>query len=177
MDWDSAAYLPLHSLTHPLHLDQLVGDIKETSVEVLAAAELNLCERNKAGLVLERCMCLSRATVVLLTEQYLTHSRRAAQHLNQPTVASSSSHSGPSTSLASSSSPEGHITPEGPGSSIGQGGQQGGPAAAKGQALMQRLGCYMKELRIFLREGEEPLPSDARQALAVLFPNAVINGE
>ncbi|KAJ9532585.1 hypothetical protein QJQ45_010680 [Haematococcus lacustris] len=356
MDWDTAADLPLHNLTHPLHLHQLVGDIEETSVELLAAAELNLCERNKAGLEVED-MWLSQATVDLLTEQYLNHSHPTAQQPPHPTVASSSSHSGPSTSLASSSShsgpsislasssshsgpstslasssshsgpsislasssshsgpstslasssshsgpsislasssshsgpstslasssshsgpstslasssshsgpstslasssshsgpstslasssshsgpsislasssshsgpstslasssshsgpsislasssshsgpstslasssshsgpstslassssPEGHITPGRPGSSIGEGGQQ--VLAAKGQALMQRLGCYVKELHIRMREGEEPLSSDARQALAVLFPNAVINGE
>ncbi|KAJ9532159.1 hypothetical protein QJQ45_003930 [Haematococcus lacustris] len=114
MDWDSAAHLPLHSLTHPLHLVRLVNGIEmdgiaEPSIELLAAAELNLCERNKAGLVLEWGMCLSRATVDLLTEQYLSHSSRTAQQPPHPTVASSS-HSGPSTSLASSSSPEGHIT-------------------------------------------------------------------
>ncbi|KAJ9532909.1 hypothetical protein QJQ45_011003 [Haematococcus lacustris] len=174
MDWDSAAYLPLHSLTHPLHLT-LVEDIEKTSIEVLAAAELNMCERNKAGLVLDGNLWLRKATVDLLTEQYLSHSRPAAQQPPHPTVASSSSNSGPSTSLASSS-PEGHIMAGGSGSSIGQGGQQGVLAAAGGQALMQRLGCYVKELHIRMRQGEESLSSDAKQALAVLFPDAVING-
>ncbi|GFH29527.1 hypothetical protein HaLaN_28204 [Haematococcus lacustris] len=83
LDWVSAAYLPLHSLTHPLRLNTLakgieVKDIEELSVEVLAAAELNLCERNKAGLVLDgnlvhKDLVLSKATVDLLTEQYLNH--------------------------------------------------------------------------------------------------------
>ncbi|GFH25625.1 cytoplasmic tRNA adenylyltransferase 1, partial [Haematococcus lacustris] len=89
-------------LTHPLRLRQLVKDTGEPSVEVLAAAELNLCVHNKAGLVLDKGMYLSNATVNLLTEQYLSHSHRTAQQPTHPTVASSS-HSGPSTSLASSS--------------------------------------------------------------------------
>ncbi|GFH10485.1 hypothetical protein HaLaN_05806 [Haematococcus lacustris] len=49
MDWLSAAHLPLHSLTHPLQLAQL-GGVGPVGAEVLAAAELNLCERHKAGL-------------------------------------------------------------------------------------------------------------------------------
>ncbi|KAJ9532555.1 hypothetical protein QJQ45_010639 [Haematococcus lacustris] len=170
MYWVTAAYLPLHSLTHPLHLTHLVRDIEEPTIEVLAAAELNLCERNKAGLELDDCMCLSKATVDLLTEQYLTHSRRAAQQPTHPTVASSS-HSGPSTSLPSSSSPEGHITPGGPGSS-GLGGQQGSAAGA--QPLMQRLGCYVETLLITLQDPEELLSLDTQQAFAVLFPVAEI---
>ncbi|KAJ9532894.1 hypothetical protein QJQ45_010973 [Haematococcus lacustris] len=170
LDWVTAAYLPLHSLTHPLHLTHLVRDIEEPTIEVLAAAELNLCERNKAGLELDDCMCLSKATVDLLTEQYLAHSRRAAQQPTHPTVASSS-HSGPSTSLASSSSPEGHITPGGPGSS-GLGGQQGSVAGA--QPLMQRLGCYVETLLITLQDPEELLSLDTQQAFAVLFPVAEI---
>ncbi|KAJ9532569.1 hypothetical protein QJQ45_010690 [Haematococcus lacustris] len=139
----------------------------------LAAAELNLCERNKAGLVLDVSLCLGKATVDLLTEQYLSHSRRAAQQPTHPTVASSSSHSGPSTSLPSSSSLEGHITPGGPGSSSGLGVQQ--VSAAGGQALMQRLGHYVKELRI-TKQGlsEECLSSAILQAIAVLFPDAEI---
>ncbi|KAJ9532070.1 hypothetical protein QJQ45_003749 [Haematococcus lacustris] len=56
-----AAYLPLHSLTHPLRLHKLAKGIEEPSIEVLAAAELNLCERNKAGLEVED-MWLSMAT-------------------------------------------------------------------------------------------------------------------
>ncbi|KAJ9505849.1 hypothetical protein QJQ45_010647 [Haematococcus lacustris] len=52
LDWVTAAHLPLHSLTHPLQVFQL-GGIEEVGVEVLAAAELNLCERNKAGLEVE----------------------------------------------------------------------------------------------------------------------------
>ncbi|KAJ9532583.1 hypothetical protein QJQ45_010682 [Haematococcus lacustris] len=173
MDWDSAAYLPLHSLTHPLHVYQIVGDIVEPCIEVLAAAELNLCERNEAGLVLNGDLCLSKATVDLLTEQYLSHICPADHQPPHPSVASSSSHSGPSTSLGSSSSPEGHIMAGGPGSSSGQGGQQG--SAAEPQPLMQRLGRSMERLRI-IEEGldEECLSSAHRQALAVLFPVADI---
>ncbi|KAJ9532170.1 hypothetical protein QJQ45_003918 [Haematococcus lacustris] len=173
IDWVSAAYLPLHSLTHPLQLSELVKGIEEPSIEVLAAAELNLCERNKAGLVLDEdgCMFLSKATVDLLTKLYLSHSHRTAHQPPHPTVASSSSHSGPSTSLASSSSPEGHITPGGPGSSSGQGGQQGSPAGC--QALMQRLGQYVKVLRIKEQgPGEARLSSANLQALPALFPHA-----
>ncbi|KAJ9532184.1 hypothetical protein QJQ45_003908 [Haematococcus lacustris] len=170
MDWVTAAYLPLHSLTHPLWLHRLVGDVKEPSIEVLAAAELNLCERNKAGLVLDSGMDLSKATVDLLTEQHLSHSRRTAQQPLQPTVASSS-HSGPSTSLPSSSSPEGHITPGGPGSSTGQGGQQW--SAAEAQPLMQRLGRCVKSLYIRAPKHDKARLSSAnRQAIAVLFPIA-----
>ncbi|KAJ9532200.1 hypothetical protein QJQ45_003932 [Haematococcus lacustris] len=172
MDWDSAAYLPLHSLTHPLHLYQLVGVkiedvgmgdiemevIEEPSIEVLVAAELNLCECNKAGLVLDGNLCLSQATVDLLTEQYLSHICPTDQ---QP----------PHPSVASSSSPEGHITPGGPGSSTGQGGQQG--SAAEAQPLMQRLGRHVKELRI-TTQGEALLSPANQQALPVLFPSAAI---
>ncbi|KAJ9532069.1 hypothetical protein QJQ45_003751 [Haematococcus lacustris] len=169
LDWFSAAYLPLHSLTHPLRLHKLM-DVEEPSIEVLAAAELNLCERNKAGLVLDEGMYLHVSTLDLLTEQYLSHSRRTAQQLTQPTVASSS-HSGPSTSLASSSSPEGHITPGGPGSNTGLGRQQG--SAAGGQALMQRLGRYVKKLDIQMRgRSSARLSSANQQALDVLFPYA-----
>ncbi|KAJ9532168.1 hypothetical protein QJQ45_003919 [Haematococcus lacustris] len=176
LDWVTAPYLPLHSLTHPLRLHELVKGIEEPSEEVLAAAELNLCERNQAGLELHDDLCLSKATVDLLTEQYLSHSRRTAQQPPHPTVASSSSHSGPSTSLASSStsssSPVGHIMSGGPGSSTGQGVQQGGPAAG-GQALMQRLGRCVKVVRITDQElGEARLFSANQQALAALFPNA-----
>ncbi|KAJ9532187.1 hypothetical protein QJQ45_003906 [Haematococcus lacustris] len=172
------AHLPLHSLTHPLELTRLVGaveigdnEVEEPSLEVLAAAELNLCERNKEGLVLEDDVSLSKATVDLLTELYLS----IAQQPPHPTVASSSSHSGPSTSLASSSSPEGHITPGGPGSSTGQGGQQGGSAAGA-QPLMQRLGRCVKAVEISGPGlSEESLSSANRQALAVLFPKAHIS--
>ncbi|KAJ9532164.1 hypothetical protein QJQ45_003925 [Haematococcus lacustris] len=151
LDWVSAANLPLHSLTHPLHLVRLEKLGEEPNLEVLAAAEHNLCERNKAGLALDDDLCLSQATLDLLNEQIqlaylnLTHSRLTAQQPPHPTVASSS-HSGTSTSLASSSSPEGHITPGGPGSSTGLGGQQG--SAAGGQALMQRLARCVKLLYI-----------------------------
>ncbi|KAJ9532219.1 hypothetical protein QJQ45_003887 [Haematococcus lacustris] len=199
LDWVSAAYLPLHSLTHPLWLQQLVDngeldngelvdngeleDIEEPSIEVLAAAELNLCERNKAGLVPDVDMRLSKATVDLLTEQYLSHCRHA-QHPPHPTEPSSShsgpstslassNHSGPSTSLASSSSPEGHITPGEPGSTTGQGGQQGSAAGA--QPLMQRLGHGVEELRIIVEGLHEARLSSANQeALKVLFPTAKI---
>ncbi|KAJ9532552.1 hypothetical protein QJQ45_010627 [Haematococcus lacustris] len=187
MDWDSAAYLPLHSLTHPLHLDHMVGnmmedfalgsmgmeDIEEPSIELLGEAELNLCVRNTAGLVLDGGMLLGKATVDLLTEQYLSHSRSTAQQPLHPTVASSSSHSGSSTSLASSSSPEGHITAGGPGSSSGQGGQQGSAVGA--QPLMQRLGRDVQVLRIKAQGlSKYCLSSANQQALAVLFPNAEI---
>ncbi|KAJ9532911.1 hypothetical protein QJQ45_011006 [Haematococcus lacustris] len=172
MDWVTAAHLPLHSLTHPLHLTQLVGDIEEPSIEVLAAAELNMCERNKAGLVLDGNLCLSKATVDLLTELYLSHICPADQQPPHPTVASSSSHSGPSTSLASSS-PEGHIMAGEPGSSTGQGGQQGSAAGA--QPLMQRTGRCAKALRIVVEGVHKARLSLAdRQALAVLFPVADI---
>ncbi|KAJ9504843.1 hypothetical protein QJQ45_013648 [Haematococcus lacustris] len=184
MNWVTAAYLPLHSLTHPLRLYQLVGnmnlyelegDIEDLSIEVLAAAELNLCENNKAGLVLDGALCLSKATVDLLIEQYLSHSRRTAHQPPHPAVASSSSHSGPSTSLASSSSPEGHITPEGPGSSSGQGVQQGWSVAGA-HPLMQRLGRYVKAVRI-KKQGLSKccLSSANQQALDVLFPNADVS--
>ncbi|GFH29302.1 hypothetical protein HaLaN_27940 [Haematococcus lacustris] len=95
MNWVTAAYLPLHSLTHPLRLYQLVGnmnlyelegDIEDLSIEVLAAAELNLCENNKAGLVLDGALCLSKATVDLLIEQYLSHSRRTAHQPPHPAM-------------------------------------------------------------------------------------------
>ncbi|KAJ9532902.1 hypothetical protein QJQ45_010995 [Haematococcus lacustris] len=173
LDWVSAAYLPLHSLTYPLWLRQLVTDIGEPSREELAAAELNLCEYNKAGLVLDRGMVLKKATVDLLVEQYLSHSRRTAHQPPHPTVASSS-HSGHSTSLASSSSPEGHITPGGLGSSSGRGGQQGVSTAGV-QALMQRLGRDVEVLHIVVQEKGTPHMSLADQeALPVLFPGADI---
>ncbi|KAJ9532188.1 hypothetical protein QJQ45_003905 [Haematococcus lacustris] len=183
MDLVTAAYLPLHSLTHPLNVylcDKEDYTEEQPSIEVLAAAELNLCERNKAGPVLVKELCLSRATVDLLTEQYLAHISPADQQPPHPTVASSSSHSGPSTSLPSSSSPEGHITPGGPVSSSGLGGQQGGSAAG-GQALMQRLGRCVKQLYIIVKKGEnntrcaeDCISLANRQALAVLFPKAPI---
>ncbi|KAJ9532161.1 hypothetical protein QJQ45_003928 [Haematococcus lacustris] len=172
MDLVTAAYLPLHSLTHPLNVHYLCDKADHTeeqpSIEVLAAADLNLCERNKAGMMCHD-MHVSMATVNLLTAQYLSHSRRTAQQLTQPTEPSSS-HSGPSTSLPSSSSPEGHITPGGPGSSSGQGG-----SAAGGQALLQRLGRCVKVLRILVPGlGEARLSSANLQALPVLFPIADI---
>ncbi|KAJ9504525.1 hypothetical protein QJQ45_005465 [Haematococcus lacustris] len=160
LDWVSAAYLPLHSLTHPLRLHKLAKGIEEPSIEVLAAAELNLCERNKAGLEVED-MWLSMATVSLLIELYLSHSRFTAQQPLQ-------------SSVASSSSPEGHITPGGPGSSTGQGGQQGSAAGA--QPLMQRLGRDVKAVRIKERGLSIDCPSSAnQQALDVLFPNAEVS--
>ncbi|KAJ9505842.1 hypothetical protein QJQ45_010631 [Haematococcus lacustris] len=178
LDWVTAAYLPLHSLTHPLRLHKLVKDVDEPSAEVLAAAELNLCERNKAGLELDDDLCLSKdPTVDLLSEQYISH--RTAQQPPHPSVASSSSHSGPITTLpSSSSSPEGHITPGGPGDSSGMGGQQGGSAAG-GQALVQRLGRCVKVLRITVQGlGEARLSSVNLQALPVLFPKAdIVFGE
>ncbi|KAJ9532893.1 hypothetical protein QJQ45_010972, partial [Haematococcus lacustris] len=79
--------------------------------------------------------------------------------------------SGPSTSLASSSSPEGHIMAGGPRSSTGQGGQQGSAAGA--QPLMQRLGRCVKVLRIKEQgPGEARLSSANLQALPALFPHA-----
>ncbi|KAJ9532172.1 hypothetical protein QJQ45_003916 [Haematococcus lacustris] len=175
LDWVTAAYLPLHSLTHPMRLHQLVKDtVEDPTAEVLAAAELNLCVSNKAGLVLYGGMYLSKATVNQLTYLYLTHSRRTAQQPLQPTVASSS-HSGPSTSLASSGSPKGHITPGGPGGNIGLGVQQGGLAAAGVQALMQRLGRCVKVLYIDVRGLSGLILSEAnQQALFFLFPKADI---
>ncbi|KAJ9532174.1 hypothetical protein QJQ45_003912 [Haematococcus lacustris] len=172
LDWVSAAYLPLHSLTYPLWLRQLVTDIVEPSEEELAAAELNLCEYNKAGLVLDRGMVLEKATVDLLVEQYLSHSRRTAHQPPHPTVASIS-HSGPSTSI-SSSSPEGHITPGGLGSSSGQGGQQGVSTAGV-QALMQRLGRDVEVLHIVVQEkGTAHMSLADQEALPVLFPGTDI---
>ncbi|KAJ9533645.1 hypothetical protein QJQ45_026721 [Haematococcus lacustris] len=67
MDWLSAAHLPLHSLTHPLQL-ALLGGVGPVGAEVLAAAELNLCERHKAGLEVED-MWLGRGSFDLLTAQ------------------------------------------------------------------------------------------------------------
>ncbi|KAJ9532176.1 hypothetical protein QJQ45_003910 [Haematococcus lacustris] len=175
MDWVTAAYLPLHSLTHPLYVYQLVGammedveigdidmeDIEEPSIEVLAAAELNLCERNKAGLVLDGALWLSKATVDLLTEHYLSHSRHTAHQPSHPTVASSSSF-------------EGQITQGGPGSSSGLGGQQG--SAAGGQPLMQRLSRCVKAVHI-KEQGlsEELLSPDEQEALDVMFPDADVS--
>ncbi|KAJ9532183.1 hypothetical protein QJQ45_003909 [Haematococcus lacustris] len=177
MDLVTAAYLPLHSLTHPLNVYYLCDKADHTeeqpSIEVLAAAELNLCERNKAGLMCHD-MHVSMATVNLLTAQYLSHICPIDQQPPHPTVASSSSHSGTSTSLPSSSSPEGHITPGGPGSSTGQGGQQGS-AAAGGKVLMQRLGHGMKQVNITWQgPGARLLSTANRQALPVLFPFALL---
>ncbi|KAJ9532220.1 hypothetical protein QJQ45_003885 [Haematococcus lacustris] len=153
-------------LTYPLWLRQLVTDIGEPSKEVLVAAELNLCEYNKAGLVLDRGMVLKKATVDLLVEQYLSHSRRTAHQPPHPTVASIS-HSGPSTSSSSS-------TPGGLGSSSGQGGQQGVSAAGV-QALMQRLGRDVEVLHIVVQEkGTAHMSLADQEALPVLFPGADI---
>ncbi|KAL6757213.1 CobW/HypB/UreG, nucleotide-binding domain-containing protein [Haematococcus lacustris] len=69
MDWLSAAHLPLHSLTHPLQL-ALLGGIDSAGAEVLAAAELNLCGRHKAGLEVED-MWLGRGSFDLLTKQHV----------------------------------------------------------------------------------------------------------
>ncbi|KAJ9532597.1 hypothetical protein QJQ45_010663 [Haematococcus lacustris] len=155
LDWVTAAYLPLHSLIHPLRLQRLVKGSEEPSVEVLAAAELNLCERNKAGLVLDGALWLSKATVDLLTKQYLSHNRRTAQQPTHPTVASSRN-------------------PGGLSSSSGQGGQHGGSAAGA-QALMQRLGRCVKAVHITVQgPGGACLPSANWQALAALFPTAYI---
>ncbi|KAJ9532208.1 hypothetical protein QJQ45_003889 [Haematococcus lacustris] len=114
MDWLSAAHLPLHSLTHPLQLAQL-GGVGPVGAEVLAAAELNLCERHKAGLEVED-MWLGRGSFDLLTAQHVSRNCPAAHQAPYPTVASSSS---------------------------GQEGSQG--SAAGGQALMQRLGRCVKK--------------------------------
>ncbi|KAJ9532209.1 hypothetical protein QJQ45_003886 [Haematococcus lacustris] len=122
MDWLSAAHLPLHSLTHPLQLAQL-GGVGPVGAEVLAAAELNLCERNKAGLEVED-MWLGRGSFDLLTAQYVSRSRPAAQQPPKPTVASSSS---------------------------GQEGSQG--SAAGGQAPMQRLGRCVKGVVLWSSHG------------------------
>ncbi|KAJ9532570.1 hypothetical protein QJQ45_010689 [Haematococcus lacustris] len=184
--WVTAAHLPLHSLTHPLQLfrlavgipqlNEVVEGTKNPSKEVLAAAEHNLCVSNKAGLETNVDMCLSLVTANQLAEQYHSHSRRTAQKPPHPSVAHSSSHSGPSTSLVSSSSPEGHITPGGPGNISGQGEQKGGPAAG-GQALMQRLGRHVKELHITLQRRGKPakgLSPANQRALAALFPKGKI---
>ncbi|KAJ9532586.1 hypothetical protein QJQ45_010679 [Haematococcus lacustris] len=161
------AHLPsLHTLhmsedvVGQVQLDALLALTQITSLQVAAFSgltssrasaacswrqlELNLCESIKAGLVLGGH--LSIATVDLLTEQYLTHSRRAAQQLTHPTVASSSSHSGPSISLASSSNHSGPSTSlassshSGPSTSLASSSSsrgtscQGGQAAALGRA-------------------------------------------
>ncbi|KAL6759979.1 hypothetical protein V8C86DRAFT_3090550 [Haematococcus lacustris] len=164
MDWDTAAKAPLHGLTHPLHLTELGVDHeeynqaqiedKETTAEewrfrLMAAAEHNLCECNKAGLEVE-LMYLYKADMDMLTEQYLSHnhSRPDAQQPPRPTTASSS-HSGPTTSttsLPSSSGLDGPVTTGGAGSSAGHGGQQPGGSAAGGQAIMQRLGPCVKRV-------------------------------
>ncbi|KAJ9532214.1 hypothetical protein QJQ45_003880 [Haematococcus lacustris] len=164
-DWVTAASLPLHNLKHPLYLRQL-GDSGDIGVEVLAAAELNLCEQNKAGLVVE-VMWLDKATLDLLGEQYLSHRRYAAQQAPHPAVASSSSHSGPtaSTSPPSRRSHEGH--------------SGGRPGAAAGRLpLMQRLGLCVKHVSIHrqplgqARQSSVSLASSSLQALAALFPKA-----
>ncbi|KAJ9505850.1 hypothetical protein QJQ45_010648 [Haematococcus lacustris] len=122
MDWVSAAHLPLHSLTHPLQLAQL-GGVGPVGAEVLAAAELNLCERNKAGLEVED-MWLGRGSFDLLTAQHVSRNCPAAHQPPHPTVASSSS---------------------------GQEGSQG--SAAGGQAPMQRLGRCVKKVVLWSSHG------------------------
>ncbi|KAJ9532217.1 hypothetical protein QJQ45_003877 [Haematococcus lacustris] len=165
MDWVTAASLPLHNLEHPLCL-RLLGQSAETRVEVLAAAELNLCDRNKAGLEVE-LMFMAKATLDLLGEQYLSHRRYAAQQAPHPAVASSSSHSGPtaSTSPPSRRSHEGH--------------SGGRPGAAAGRLpLMQRLGLCVKHVSIHdrplgpYRQDTVYMASSSLQALAALFPKA-----
>ncbi|KAJ9532182.1 hypothetical protein QJQ45_003913 [Haematococcus lacustris] len=142
MDWLSAAHLPLHSLTHPLQLAQL-GGVGPVGAEVLAAAELNLCERNKAGLEVED-MWLNRGSFDLLTAQYVSRSRPAAQQPPKPTVASSSS---------------------------GQEGSQG--SAAGGQAPMQSLGRCVKRVVLCSSHGwNEVLTPANLQAFSALFPSA-----
>ncbi|KAJ9514253.1 hypothetical protein QJQ45_012238 [Haematococcus lacustris] len=50
--WSSAAYLPLHSLTHPLHIWRL--DLNgDTDEQLVAAAERNLCVSSRSGVVVE----------------------------------------------------------------------------------------------------------------------------
>ncbi|KAJ9505847.1 hypothetical protein QJQ45_010645 [Haematococcus lacustris] len=137
LDWVTAAHLPLHSLTHPLQVSRLVGFV-EVGVEVLAAAELNLCELNKAGLEVED-MPLSLAGVELLTELYLSHCHLASNTNSGPST---------STSLPSGSSPEGHMPAGEAGSSRWLGVQQG--AAAGVQALLQRLGPSVNKITITL---------------------------
>ncbi|KAL6760602.1 hypothetical protein V8C86DRAFT_3132404 [Haematococcus lacustris] len=142
MDWLSAAHLPLHSLTHPLHL-ALLGGVDSVGAEVLAAAELNLCERNKAGLEVED-VWLSRDSFDLLTKQHVSRNRPAAQQLPKPTVTSNSS---------------------------GQEGSEG--SAAGGQAPMQRLGSCVKKVVLWSGlGGKEVLTLANLQAFSALFPRA-----
>ncbi|KAJ9532914.1 hypothetical protein QJQ45_011010 [Haematococcus lacustris] len=169
--WSSMQLLPLHSLTLPLRVDVIHGSFRTGGAvaDVVAAAELNMFDRNKAGLVVKD-MLLNRAAIDLLTELYLSHSRRTAQQFCHPTVPSSS-HSGPSTSLASSSSPEGHVTPGGQCSSIEQGGQQG--ATVGRQVLMQRLGPSVKRVLVeAMGLSHAHLSSANMRALTALFPSA-----
>ncbi|KAJ9505844.1 hypothetical protein QJQ45_010642 [Haematococcus lacustris] len=70
-----------------------VGESGEIGVEVLAAAELNLCERNKAGLEVAR-MEIDKPIVELLTEQYLSHRRHGVEQPTHPTEPSSSHSAG-----------------------------------------------------------------------------------
>ncbi|KAL6760606.1 hypothetical protein V8C86DRAFT_1076933 [Haematococcus lacustris] len=143
MDWLSAAHLPLHSLTHPLHL-ALLGGMDSVGAEVLAAAELNLCERNKAGLEVED-VWLSRDSFDLLTAQHVTRNRPAAHQAPHPTVASSSS---------------------------GQEGSEG--SAAGGQALMQRLGCCVKKVSLNTIHGCMKLSPANVQTFGDLFPSTFL---
>ncbi|KAJ9532215.1 hypothetical protein QJQ45_003879 [Haematococcus lacustris] len=178
-DWVTAASLPLHNLNHPLYLHRL-GQPGEIGVEVLAAAELNLCQRNKAGLVVE-LMVMDKALVGLLTEQYISHHRQGEQQPPHPTEPSSS-HSGPSTSPSPRSRrrAKGHTPARATGSSSVEGVQQGGSAAG-GLPLMQCLGQCVNDVCIesgpigISREFSFCLASSSLQALAALFPKAHLN--
>ncbi|KAJ9514404.1 hypothetical protein QJQ45_012375 [Haematococcus lacustris] len=75
-DWSTAAYLPLHSLTHPLHILRL--DLNgDTDDQLVAAAERNLCVSSRAGVVVES-MVVSGTWVDRLA---LTHNRPLMQLL------------------------------------------------------------------------------------------------
>ncbi|KAJ9532916.1 hypothetical protein QJQ45_011000 [Haematococcus lacustris] len=71
-----------------LQLEAAGGARDSVGAEVLAAADLNLCERNKAGLEVKD-LWLVRGSFDLLTAQYVSRSRPAAQQPPKPTVASS----------------------------------------------------------------------------------------
>ncbi|KAJ9514136.1 hypothetical protein QJQ45_002231 [Haematococcus lacustris] len=76
LDWSAAAYLPLHSLTHPLHILRL--DLNgDTDEQLVAAAERNLCVSCRAGVVVES-MVVSGTWVDRLA---LTHNRPLMQLL------------------------------------------------------------------------------------------------
>ncbi|GFH17961.1 hypothetical protein HaLaN_14689 [Haematococcus lacustris] len=89
-------YLQVHSFSDLTLSKATLGESEEIGVEELAAAELNLCERNTAGLVVAR-MEIDKDIVDLLTEQYLSHRRHGGQKPLHPT-GPSSSHSAPTTS-------------------------------------------------------------------------------